>query len=100
MKNAILPLLLSLLLACAPNQFDLVISNVNLIDGTGGPLQTNVSIGIRDGKIAVIDSVLTEHAENIIDGKGKFLIPGLFDCHVHTNNFERDFPKFIHYGVT
>ena len=103
MKNAILPLLLSLLLACAPNQsdqFDLVISNVNLIDGTGRPLQTNVSIGIRDGKIAVIDSVLTEHAENILDGKGKFLIPGLFDCHVHTNNFESDFPKYIHYGVT
>ena len=80
--------------------FDLVISNVNLIDGTGNPIQTNVSVGIRDGKILGIDSTITGNAENTIDGTGKFLIPGLFDCHVHTTNFEKDFPRYIHYGVT
>ncbi|MCB0373848.1 MAG: amidohydrolase family protein [Muricauda sp.] len=81
-------------------QFDLVISNVNLIDGTGKPLQSNVTVGIRDGKIIAIDTVSVEDAVNHIDGTGKYLIPGLFDCHVHIGDFERDFPKFVHYGVT
>ncbi|MEQ9578975.1 MAG: hypothetical protein RIH33_13615, partial [Marinoscillum sp.] len=39
-------------------EYDLVISNVNLIDGTGKPLQTGVSIGITEGKIVAIDSIL------------------------------------------
>ncbi len=82
------------------DQFDLVINNVNLIDGTGGPLQAGVSIGIIKGKIVAIDTTLLDNKKNRIDGTGKFLIPGLFDCHVHTSDFERDFPRFIHYGVT
>ena len=82
------------------DQFDLVISNVNLIDGTGVPIQTGVSIGIKEGKIVAIDTALLGNKNNRIDGTGKFLIPGLFDCHVHTSDFKRDFPRFIHYGVT
>lgn len=78
----------------------MVISNVNLIDGTGTPMRANLTVGIREGKIVLIDSAATYEAENRIDGSGKYLIPGLFDCHVHTNDFENDFPKYIHYGVT
>jgi len=80
------------------NQFDLVVANVNLIDGTGKAMQKQVSIGIKDGKITAIDSILP--SSNIINGEGKYLIPGLFDCHVHTEDFENDFPKYVHYGVT
>ncbi|HJS55398.1 MAG TPA: amidohydrolase family protein, partial [Chitinophagaceae bacterium] len=36
----------------------------------------------------------------VIDGTGKYLIPGLFDCHTHTSNYKVDLPRFIHYGVT
>lgn len=103
MKHLSCLILLLILFSCNSTKkdpFDLVISNVNLIDGTGNPLQANVSIGIREGKIIVIDSSIIEHAKNKIDGTGKFLIPGLFDCHVHTNDFESDFPKYVHYGVT
>ncbi len=35
--------------------YDLVIRNVNLIDGTGGELQKSVSIGIMNGRILTID---------------------------------------------
>ncbi len=80
------------------NTFDLVIANVNLIDGTGNPMQKKVSIGIKDGKITAIDSILL--GSNTINGEGKYLIPGLFDCHVHTEDFQNDFPKYVHYGVT
>ncbi len=103
MKHLITLILILFLVGCTSeqsDQFDLVISNVNLIDGTGEPLQSGVSIGIIEGKIVAIDTALQSNEENRIDGSGKFLIPGLFDCHVHTNDFESDFPKYVHYGVT
>ena len=103
MKSLITLIFISFLFGCTSkksDQFDLVISNVNLIDGTGKPLQTGVSIGITEGKIVAIDTELEGNSKKHIDGTGKFLIPGLFDCHVHTVDFERDFPRFIHYGIT
>lgn len=103
MKNPIFPILLFCLGACTTDGSDslsMIISNVNLIDGTGMPMKTNVSIGIQEGKIVLIDSVLEQSAAYKIDGSGKYLIPGLFDCHVHTTDFESDFAKYIHYGVT
>jgi len=81
-------------------EYDLVITNVNLIDGTGGPMSENVTIGIRGGRISKIGAGFIGESKQTIEGGGKFLIPGLFDCHAHTTDFERDFPRFIHYGVT
>jgi imidazolonepropionase-like amidohydrolase len=81
------------------NDYDLIISNVNLIDGTGNPMRQGINIYILDSKIVRIDSGKVEQGKNIIDGTGKFIIPGLFDCHVHTS-YKDDFPKFIHFGVT
>lgn len=103
MRYLIYLILVCCFVTCTSNQqhqFDLVISNVNLIDGTGKPIQSKVSIGIKDGRVTALGSVSIEGAKNSIDGTGKFLIPGLFDCHVHTNEFEKDFPRFMHYGVT
>jgi imidazolonepropionase-like amidohydrolase len=80
------------------NDYDLIISNVNLIDGTGNPMRQGINIYILDSKIVRIDSGKVEQGKNIIDGTGKFIIPGLFDCHVHTS-YKDDFPKFIHFGV-
>ncbi len=103
MRNIVLLILSFCLFSCTSDRsekYDLVVSNVSLIDGTGKSMKTNISIGIRDGKIVAIDSSTIGYAKNLIDGTGKFLIPGLFDCHVHTNDFESDFPKYVHYGVT
>ena len=103
MKKTGLWLVLALLLSCSQQPgtppYDLVISRVNLIDGTGRPLRAGVSIGVRDGRIAAIQKgELT--ARKTIDGSGKFLMPGLFDGHVHTTDYRADFPRFVHYGVT
>ena len=81
-------------------KYDHIISNVNLIDGTGTMLKSNVNVFIKDGRIDLIDKTEVSSNETVIDGTNKYLIPGLFDCHTHTSNFQRDFPKFIHYGVT
>ena len=101
-KKYTLFLFLSVLVACTDSenrQFDLIIANTNLIDGTGKAMQTNVSIYIKDGIIKKINRQEVDGGENVIDGSNKYVMPGLFDCHVHTS-YEEDFPKFIHYGVT
>jgi imidazolonepropionase-like amidohydrolase len=81
-------------------KYDLVISNVHLIDGTGTSLESNVNVYIKDGRINLIDKADIGKTETVIDGTDKYLIPGLFDCHTHTGNYRMDFPKFIHFGVT
>ena len=96
-------LVLILVLSChrnVPDSFDLIISNINLIDGTARELQEGVSIAIMDGKIKVIEKGFKGNAKKYIDGTDKYLIPGLFDCHIHTVDYQNDFPKFMHYGVT
>ncbi|WP_411029689.1 amidohydrolase family protein [Spongiimicrobium sp. 3-5] len=86
----------------AKTNYDLVISKVNLIDGTGKDLQENVNIYIKDSKIAKIDKVAlgSNEQKNVINGEGKYLVPGFFDCHAHTGDYKADFPRFMHYGVT
>ncbi len=86
----------------AKTNYDLIISNVNLIDGTGKDLQKNANIYIKDSKISKMDTVevVFSGQKKVVDGTGKYLIPGLFDCHAHTGDFKGDFPRFMHYGVT
>ena len=72
---------------------DLIISNVNLIDGTGAELQKNVNIYIKNGLIQKIDREKVYQKEQVIDGTDKYLIPGLFDGHVHTSNYKKGFSE-------
>lgn len=66
---------------------DLMITDaaVLLPDGT---VQSGQTIEVKDGKIYSIrpfrDSDMTGPAENHISGKGKLVMPGLVDCHMHT----------------
>ena len=65
----------------------LVFTHVNVVDATGTPAQSDMSVVVRDGRIADIkkssEAHIPEHA-TVIDGRGKYLIPGLWDMHVHT----------------
>jgi imidazolonepropionase-like amidohydrolase len=64
---------------------DLIINNARLFDG----------LEVRDGVFSVgisgktIDLVTTSAAtaKREIDAAGRFLMPGLIDCHMHLNNF-------------
>jgi imidazolonepropionase-like amidohydrolase len=61
-----------------------VITHVTIIDTQDGSAQPDMNVLIRDGRIARIEhaGTLIPGAEEV-DGHGKFLIPGLWDMHVH-----------------
>ncbi len=62
---------------------DLVIRNVRIIDGTGGP-STEGDVGITDGRISSVGTVSdVGPATNEIDGDGHVVSPGFVDTHTH-----------------
>jgi imidazolonepropionase-like amidohydrolase len=64
----------------------LVIQRVTVIDATGKPAQPGMTVVVEQDQIAAIGSwkkVKAPTGSQIVDGRGKFLIPGLWDMHVH-----------------
>ena len=65
----------------------LVVAHVTVVDVTRGALNKDQTVEIEDGRIASVrpsaGSAVPEGAQ-VVDGSGKFLIPGLWDMHIHT----------------
>ena len=81
----------------------LVFTHVTVIDATGAAAKPDMTVVIRDGRIAALgrsDKLQPPKTAQIVDASGKFLIPGLWDMHVHEWNKEAFFPLFIANGVT
>ncbi|MEP6494283.1 MAG: amidohydrolase family protein [bacterium] len=89
----------------------ITIDNVTIVDVTNGRLQARKTIVIEGNRIARIDDAsAATHAVATLDGTGMFVIPGLWDMHVHayfTNDTARFhstsevmLPLFIVNGVT
>jgi len=63
---------------------NIVIRNTTVIDGTGSMPQPGVDVLVRNGKVEAIGSGLEFPAEaTVLDGSGKYVVPGLIDTHVH-----------------
>ena len=62
----------------AAENFDLVITNGHIIDGTGSPWYSG-DIGIRGGKIAAIGNLSQAPRARTIDANGKIVAPGFID---------------------
>ncbi len=62
-----------------------VIEHVSVIDGTGSPAKSDMSVQVINERIsAVVPAAVGGSLQgNRIDASGKFLIPGLMDMHVH-----------------
>lgn len=61
----------------------MLIKNINLIDGTGNELQKEVDVLIEDNQFKTIGKNLENSNHEIIDGRNKYLLPGMIDSHVH-----------------
>ena len=59
-----------------------VIKNVRILDPASATDMTG-DIGIENGKIAAIGTVETKAEDQVLDGKGLVVAPGLVDTHVH-----------------
>lgn len=59
-------------------EFDILIRNGHIIDGTGSPWYSG-DIGIRDGHIAAIGNLSQAHANQVIDAAGRVVAPGFID---------------------
>ena len=88
-----------LALACSAQS--LIIENVTVIDATGAAPRPGMSVGIEKGQILEIKKSLRAPKGAVtIDGTGKFLIPGLWDMHVHISAPEIFFPLLVANGIT
>jgi hypothetical protein len=84
----------------------LVFTHVTVIDATGAPAKPDMTVVITGDRITALGQtgkVRVPKEAQVIDATGQFLIPGLWDMHVHTLRPERIgifFPLFIANGVT
>ncbi len=63
---------------------DILIKNGEIIDGTG-KLRFKADIGISNGRIEKISSLINNNTKNIIYAKGLIISPGFIDIHAHTD---------------
>ncbi|MGI8893561.1 MAG: amidohydrolase family protein, partial [Bacteroidia bacterium] len=81
------------------------IKSINIIDVQSGDILRNQDILIQDNVIIAIDTIGILKAQPtslIIDGTNKYLMPGLWDMHTHSNQHSEwlHHPLYIANGVT
>src|ERR1700737_24102 len=78
----------------------LAITHVTVINPADANPRRDVTVVIRDGRIAEIGNAVPADAQ-VVDGRGKFLIPGLWDMHVHLSwTTSSALPLLVANGVT
>ncbi len=83
-------------------EFDIVIKNGRVIDGTGNPW-FKADIGITKGKITKIGLIEPSEKTKVIDATGLIVSPGFIDIHSHSDYsipFDPMVISTIHQGIT
>jgi cytosine/adenosine deaminase-related metal-dependent hydrolase len=105
LHGSIVVVLAAALASCAPPEApDLAIENVTVIDAENG-VRENVTVVVDAGRIVrVVEAAEPASAQEVVDGTGRYLIPGLWDFHVHLtydDRFTDAMPGlFLSHGVT
>jgi Amidohydrolase family len=84
-------------------QSQIYITQTTVIDTDTGKEATHETVVISDGKISALaksKDVPVPASARIVNGRGKYLIPGLWDMHVHGTAFDSTLPLYIANGVT
>jgi len=79
-----------------------LITNVQVIDGTGTP-RRKASVRYSGDKIIAVGNLNALKGEHIIDGKGLILAPGFIDSHSHVDGTLEKYPEALadlNQGVT
>ena len=78
------------------------ITDVTIVDVTDGRLVRNRTVIIRDGRIVSVGrptDVSIPAGADVVDGRGRYLVPGLADMHVHLYT-EGDLFTYVANGIT
>jgi imidazolonepropionase-like amidohydrolase len=88
----------------------LAFTHVTVIDTTGGQSLSDMTVVVEDKHIVAVGrsvEVVTPQGAMVVDARGKYLIPGLWDMHVHTAfgdwlpaNEHVTLPLFVANGIT
>ncbi len=94
------PALLTLPASIRAAEYDLVIRNGRVID-PAQKIDRLADVAIRSGRIASISpNIPAEAAAETLDAKGKLVVPGLIDSHVHSRDAMLLPPEILSTGVT
>ena len=63
------------------HEFDLVVRNGHVLDGTGAPPQ-DADVAVKDGRIVHVGRV-SQRGREEIDARGRIVTPGFVDIHTH-----------------
>jgi imidazolonepropionase-like amidohydrolase len=88
---------------CRAGNYDCLITNVNVVDVKTGNILKNKTILIDNNRITAIydKEIISSDSTIVIDGHGKYLIPGLWDMHAHYKWSHVDLdPLLIANGIT
>ena len=82
----------------------LVFTNVTVIDGTGTGAQPAMTVVVRKDRIEAIGKngeVAIPRGSQVVNATGKFMIPGLWDMHIHLSDARPTvIPALVANGVT
>ncbi|KGM55292.1 amidohydrolase [Lysobacter daejeonensis GH1-9] len=96
--------------AQARERVDLLLRDVTVVDVVDGRLLPDRDIAVRDGRILAIEAHRTRpgyRAATTVDGNDRYVIPGLWDMHVHFGGgdalIEENanlLPLYVAHGIT
>lgn len=95
---SVLSLVLSIALAKQPGT--IAFKNVSVIDVVGGKVLPRQNVVVVGDKISQVGTAAVPAGATLVDGTGKFLIPGLWDMHVHGSGISAMLPLYVANGVT
>jgi cytosine/adenosine deaminase-related metal-dependent hydrolase len=81
----------------------LVFTHVTVIDATGAPAKPDMTVVVRGDRIEALgktSKLTVPRNAQVVDATGKFLIPGLWDMHVHPLDEKNYLALFTANGVT
>ena len=85
---------------------ELALTHVTVVDVESGALRADQTVLVRGSRIAwagPAGEARVPAGARVVDATGRYLIPGLWDMHVHTSREGRArhfWPQFLAYGVT
>lgn len=108
MKRTLFLLLIIPFFTCqkTASKVDIIISDVSIIDVENSKILSDRTILIKGGRIVnIIEEVHSGVvSDTVLNGAGKFVIPGFWDMHAHVtwkeNIDQKVFPIMLQYGVT